>query len=65
VIGMNALAVYLCNTFTRLPHVVEIFTRGPAEALGFLGPLFTALTFFAVEWCILYWMYKRKLFLSA
>ena len=65
VIGMNALAVYLCNTFTRLPQVVGIFTRAPAEALGSLGPLFAALAFFAVEWSILYWMYKRKLFLSA
>ena len=65
VVGMNALAVYLCNTFTRLPQVVGIFTKAPAEAMGSFGPLFAALAFFAVEWSILYWMYKRKLFLSA
>jgi predicted acyltransferase len=65
VIGMNALAVYLCNTFTRLPQVVEIFTKAPAAAMGSFGPLSAALAFFAVEWSILYWMYKRKLFLSA
>jgi predicted acyltransferase len=65
VIGMNALAVYLCNTATRLHEIVGIFTKGPAAAMGSLGPLFAALAFFAVEWGILYWMYKRKIFLSA
>jgi predicted acyltransferase len=65
VIGMNALAVYLCNTVTRLHEIVGIFTRGPAAAMGPAGPLFAALAFFAIEWSILHWMYKRKLFLTA
>ncbi len=65
VIGMNALAVYLCNTVTRLHEIVGIFSRAPAAAMGAVGSLFAALAFFAVEWSILYWMYKRKLFLSA
>jgi predicted acyltransferase len=65
VIGMNALAVYLSDTFTRLHQVVGVFTRGPAATLGAFGPLFAALAFFAVEWSILYWMYKRKIFLTA
>jgi len=65
IIGMNALAVYLCNTVTRLHEIVGIFTRGPAAAMGPVGPLFAALAFFAVEWSILHWMYKRKLFLTA
>ena len=65
IIGMNALAVYLCNTVTRLDQIVGIFTKGPAAAMGSVGPLFAALAFFAVEWSILYWMYKRKIFLTA
>ena len=65
VIGMNALAVYLCDTATRLHDIVGIFTRGPAAAIGAFGPLIAALAFFAVEWSILYWMFKRKLFLTA
>ena len=65
VIGMNALAVYLCATATRLHQIVGVFTKGPAEVLGPFGPLFEALAFFSVEWLILYWMYKRKIFLSA
>ena len=65
VIGMNALAVYLCNTVTRLHEIVGIFAKAPAAAMGPVGPLFAALGFFAVEWGILYWMYKRKIFLTA
>jgi predicted acyltransferase len=65
VIGMNALAVYLCDTFTRLHQIVGIFTRGPAAAMGDFGPLFSSLVFFGVEWGILYWMYRRRLFLTA
>jgi predicted acyltransferase len=65
VIGMNALAVYLCDTLTRLPQIVGIFTKAPAEVLGPPGPLLAALMFFMVEWLLLYWMYKRKIFLSA
>jgi len=65
VIGMNALAVYLCNTVTRLDEIVGIFTKAPAAAMGPVGPIFAALAFFAVEWGILYWMHKRKIFLTA
>jgi len=65
VIGMNALAVYLSDTVTRLHQIVGIFTRGPAAAMGAFGPLFSALAFFAVEWGILYWMHRRKIFLTA
>jgi len=65
VIGTNALAVYLSNTVTRLHYVVGIFTKGAEAALGSIGPLFGAVVFIGVEWLILYWMYKRKIILSA
>lgn len=65
VIGMNALVVYLSESVTRLSQIVGIFTKAPAGALGSLGPLFAALVFLLVEWFILFWMYRRKLFLSA
>jgi len=65
VIGMNALAVYLSETLTRLHSVVGILTRGVETILGSFGPLFGAVAFFGVEWLILYWMYRKKVFLSA
>jgi len=65
VIGVNALAVYLSGTLTQLHSVVGILTKGVENSLGSLGPLFGAVAFLAVEWSILYWMYRRKIFLSA
>jgi len=65
VIGANALAVYLSSTVTRIHEIVGILTRGAVTGLGSLGPLFGAAVFLGVEWLILFWMYKRKIFLSA
>jgi len=65
VIGMNALAVYMGRTLVPLDHIVGIFSRGIAAHLGNFGSLFEALAVILVEWLILYWMYKRMLFLTA
>ncbi len=64
VIGMNALAVYLSSTLMNLSAIANVFTSGIAESLGQFGPFFTAFVFLALEWVILYWMYKRKIFLN-
>jgi predicted acyltransferase len=65
VIGMNALAVYLSGTVTRLPQIVDVLVRGGVPALGAAGSLFNAVVLLAVEWVILFWMYRRKVFLTA
>ena len=65
VIGVNALAAYLGGTVTRLHDIVNVLTRGAEATLGAFGPLFGSLVFLGVEWLILYWMYQRKIFLSA
>jgi predicted acyltransferase len=64
VIGMNALAVYMVGTVTRLYTISDVFTDGIAESLGQFGPFFAALVFLALEWAILNWMYKRRIFLT-
>jgi predicted acyltransferase len=65
VIGMNALAIYMSRTLIPLSKTVGIFTGGIARELGSLGPMFHGLAVLFVEWLILYWMYKRKIFLRA
>ena len=65
VMGMNALAVYLSESVTRLSHIAGIFTNAAAPALGSATQLANAVLLIAVEWAILYWMYRRKIFLSA
>ena len=65
VIGMNAVAIYMLPTFCPLQKIVGLFTEPLAAALGRPGPLFQAVVFLSVEWLILYWMYRRKIFLTA
>ena len=64
VIGVNALAVYLAETVTRLHQIVGMFTKSAAGTLGAFEPLAAALLVCAVEWLILYWLYKRRIFLN-
>jgi predicted acyltransferase len=65
IIGMNALAIYMAGTLVPLRRIVGIFTAGMAASLGPWGALFEAAAVLLVEWLILYWMYKRKIFLTA
>jgi predicted acyltransferase len=65
VIGMNALAVYMGRTLVPLDKIVGIFSEGLAQKIGIFGSLFEAIAVLIVEWLILYWMYKRKIFLTA
>ncbi len=65
VIGMNAVTIYMSRTIVPLDRIVGIFTRGVAPDLGSFGPLFQAMAALLVEWLIFYWMYRRKLFLTA
>jgi len=64
VIGVNALAIYLSDTVMRLSTISDVFTKDLAELMGSFGPLFAALVYIGIEWVILYWMYKRKIFLT-
>lgn len=65
VIGMNAIAIYVGVSIVPFSRIVGIFSKPLAIQLGAFGPLFTAATVLLVEWWVLFWMYKRKLFIRA
>ncbi|MBI3698659.1 MAG: hypothetical protein HY238_27945 [Acidobacteria bacterium] len=65
VIGMNAIAIYIGTTLVPISRIAGIFTKGIAAHLGAFGALFSAAVVLLVEWLILLWMYKRKIFLRA
>ena len=65
VIGMNAVAIYMAGSLIPLRRILGIFTTPIAAGLGSFGALFQAISVLVVEWLILYWMYKRKIFLTA
>jgi predicted acyltransferase len=65
VIGVNALAIYMAGTLVPLRRIVGLYTAGVAAGMGAFGLLFQAVAVLACEWLILYWMYRRKIFLTA
>jgi predicted acyltransferase len=65
VIGMNALAIYISGALIPYDQIVGIFTADIARALGRAGALFNAVAVLTVKWLLLYWMYRRKIFLRA
>ena len=65
VIGMNAVAIYMSESLIPWSKTVAIFTHPLAGTLGSFTPLFHAIAVLTVEWLVLYWMYRRKIFLTA
>jgi len=62
---MNAVFIYMSASIIPWSKTVAIFTTPLAGTLGSFAALFHALVVLAVEWLVLYWMYRRKIFLSA
>jgi len=65
VIGMNAVAIYMSESIIPWSKTVAIFTQPLAGTLGSFTPLFHAIAVLTIEWLVLYWMYRRKIFLTA
>lgn len=65
VIGMNAIFIYMFMSVIRIRKIVGVFSHPIAARLGSFGGLFSALSVFAVAWLLLFWMYKRKIFIKA
>jgi predicted acyltransferase len=63
VIGSNAVFIYMFASIVPLEHWVGIFTQTMAGSAG--EPLVRAIVVLVVEWLILYWMYRRKIFIKA
>ncbi len=65
VIGSNSIFVYMFYDLVPLHRWVSIFTRAAVAPGGRLEPLLHAVVFLAVEWLLLFWMYRRKIFIKA
>jgi predicted acyltransferase len=65
VIGMNAVAIYMLERIIPWSKTVAIFTHALTGTLGSLSLLIHAIAVLALEWLVLYWMYRRKIFLTA
>lgn len=63
VIGVNALAAYLLNTIVPLGRIVGTFTKPLVPLLGGFGPVLATGAAFGAGWLILFWLYRKKLYL--
>jgi predicted acyltransferase len=62
--GINALFIYVTTSLIPIKAGTDIFTQPIAAHLGSAGLLFEALAALALEWLILFWMMKRKVFVK-
>jgi predicted acyltransferase len=65
VIGANAIFIYMFRSLIHLGSIVGVFTQGIARLLPRSGVLAQEVAVLVVEWLILFWMYKRRIFIKA
>jgi len=65
VIGANAIFIYMFRSLIHLGSIVGVFTQGIARLLPGSGVLAEEVAVLVVEWLILFWMYKRRIFIKA
>ncbi len=63
VIGMNSIFIYLLSRLVDIQRIGSFFVGWIANPLGESGDLVLILGRLAVAWLILYYMYKKKIFL--
>jgi predicted acyltransferase len=63
VVGTNALAAYLAGTLVPFSRIVTPFTNALAPQGG-SQVLLQALAILIAHWLVLYWMYKRGIFIK-
>jgi predicted acyltransferase len=65
VIGVNALAAYLGPTIVQTHRMTNPFVKPLAAGIGTFGPVLSTGAVLLVNWLVLFWMYRRKIFLRA
>jgi predicted acyltransferase len=64
VIGTNAIAAYMVTRVFDFRHISDIFVRGLAKWTGDWHGFLRALAAFAVLWLILFYLYRRRVFIK-
>ncbi len=66
VVGLNSIGIYMLVSFLRgsIKEWVWVFTGWSLSPLGDIGAIIHSTLILAVFWYMVYWMYKRKIFLK-
>ena len=65
VIGSNAIAIYMAVSILPIGKLVGIFTKPLTSGLGGWGTFLHAAALMLVQWLVLLWMYRRRIFIKA
>jgi predicted acyltransferase len=63
VIGSNAIFIYMISEIVPLRQWAGIFSSAMAGSAGGLEPILRAMVVLAVEWLLLFWMYRNRVFI--
>jgi predicted acyltransferase len=63
VIGVNAITIYMASRIIPFNAMSRFFFGGAARLSGTLGPVILAAGELALEWLLLLYLYRRRLFL--
>jgi predicted acyltransferase len=63
VIGVNALAAYLGPSFVQTHRLANALTKPLVPQMGVFGPVLATGAVVLLNWLILHWMFRRKIFL--
>ncbi|MDD4871668.1 MAG: DUF5009 domain-containing protein [Kiritimatiellae bacterium] len=64
VVGMNAITIYMAPLLIDFNKIVNFFVHGFVNYMGSFKPVFLALCILTVKWLLLYFLYKKKIFLK-
>ncbi len=65
VIGLNPITIYVAQRLFDFGQIADIFVHGFIDKLGVIEPLFYIACVFAVKWLLLYFLYRKRIFLKA
>lgn len=63
VIGANAITIYVARQFINFSYTTDFFLGGLARHLGGFGPVSLAMGLVAIEWLLLLYLYRNRIFL--
>jgi len=62
VIGMNAITIYLLAQIVNFDHMAKLLLQGVADHAGVFQPVILPLGVVAVEWLLLWFLYRHRIF---
>ena len=65
VVGMNAITIWVGQRLINFEFTSNALFGGVSKYLGIIGPIFLVFTVLIIKWLVLYFLYKRKIFLKA